>query len=328
MDLLTLQHEISPNIKADEPMAPHTTFRIGGPAEFFLEAETADEAARAVAACRELKLPYFVLGGGSNILVSDEGVKGLVILMANRGFKIDGPVVTVEAGAPTALLALKSVEAGLAGLEWAAGLPGTIGGAIRGNAGMFGGEMKDSIESVRVLMDKEDRVLNNAECEFGYRDSVFKRKPGVVILSAVLRLAPAENPAAAKAKLAENVKKKAAAQPLNEFSAGCAFKNWQSLDPEKDMPVLRKSLDLNKDEIIPFSPSGTLPAGWIIDRAQLKGMKMGHCAVSEKHANFIVCDGHGTASEVIALTAAIKMKVRDMTHGIVELNEEIEYVGF
>ncbi|MFA6603475.1 MAG: UDP-N-acetylmuramate dehydrogenase [Patescibacteria group bacterium] len=324
-----LRQKISPLVRAGVPLAPFTTFRIGGPAEYYFEAQRADDAILAVRTCRELRLPYYVLGGGSNLLVSDEGIKGLVIRLVNRGLVIEGDKVAVEAGTPAGFVAVKTAAAGLVGFEWAVGLPGTIGGAIRGNAGMFGGEMKDSVEAVRVLLaDGQDRIMTKAECGFAYRESIFKTLSGATILSAILALQPGADPAAAQAKMRQYLADKAAKQPLDKYSAGCAFKNWKPRDPETELPIIRKTLDLNKDESIPFTKDGGIPAGWIIDRAQLKGLKVGHAAVSEKHANFIVSDGQANASEIIALTSAIKMKIRDLTEGVIELLDEIEYAGF
>ncbi len=327
MTIEELRQRIGPDVQAGTPLAPLTTFRIGGPAEFFFEAKTADDAVRAVRVCAELQLAYYVLGGGSNLLVSDEGVKGLVIRMANRGVSVDGDKLLVDAGATPGLAAMKAAEAGLGGLEWASALPGTIGGAIRGNAGCFGGEMKDCVETVRVLADGRDADMTNADCQFGYRDSAFKHRTGLVILSAVLRLKPGADKAASQALMQKIVLEKKDKQPVEYFTAGCMFTNWKPNSPD-EINILRGSLDLNKEEVIPVTAQGTVPAGWIIDRAQLKEMKMGHISISPKHGNFFINDGRGTASEVIALAAAVKMKVRDMTHGVVQFLEEVEYVGF
>lgn len=322
-----LRQKISPQVRESVPLAPFTTYRIGGPAEFFLEAASADEAMKAVRVCGELNLPYFILGGGSNLLVADDGVKGLTIRMNNRGLSIEGTRVTVEAGTPSALTALRTVEADLAGFEWAAALPGTIGGAIRGNSGCYGGDMKGSVETVRVFGSGQEATMTNGECRFAYRSSIFKMEPGRIILSAVLSLKPGQGIEAGKALMEKYVLDKKAKQPIESYSAGCVFMNWKPND-EREIQTVRKCLDLNKEEVVPFTPDGTVPAGWIIDRAQLKGMKVGHVSVSEKHGNFFVSDGQARASEVIALTSAVKMKIRDMTEGIIMLLDEIEYVGF
>lgn len=323
-----LRARISPDVKAGEPLANHTTYKIGGPAEYFLGAKTAADAVKAARVAKELGLPFFVFGGGSNMLVSDEGVKGLVVKMENRGFAITDETVEAEAGATSGLVAMRAAEAGLTGFEWAVGVPGTIGGAVRGNAGAYGGETKDVVTSVRVLtQDGEEKTMTNADCGFAYRDSVFKRKPGAVVLSVTLALKKSPDPEALKAKLKQILLDRKEKQPVEYPTAGCMFTNWMPSSPD-DVESLRKSLDLDKDEKVPLTPQGTIPAGWIIDRAQLKGMKVGHVQVSEKHGNFFMNDGKATASDVVALTAAIKTRVRNMTGGTVQLREEVEYVGF
>jgi UDP-N-acetylmuramate dehydrogenase len=321
-----LRTRASKDVREGEPLAKHTTFKIGGPAECFLEAKTADDAVRAAAAAKSLGVPVFVFGGGSNMLVSDDGIKGLVVKMANRDFSFDGAKVRAEAGAPTGLVSARSVEAGLTGFEWAVGIPGTIGGAVRGNAGS-GGEMKDVVESVRALKDGEERTLTNAECAFAYRDSIFKREPGWVVLSAVLALTPSADIERGKETLRKLLLDRKEKQPVEYPCAGCIFTNWKP-GSDEELQSLRKSLDLDPEEKIPVTSQGTVPAGWIIDRAQLKGMKVGHAMVSEKHGNFFIHDGKAKADDVVALIAAVKTRIRNMTHGIVQLIEEVEYVGF
>ncbi len=324
-----LRSKISPKVRADEPMSKHTTYRIGGPAEFYFESHTAEETAKAVAAAKEFGLELFVFGGGSNMLVSDDGIKGLVVRTVADKFKIEGNKIIADAGIPVGFLAMRAVEAGLGGFEWAVGLPGTLGGAIRGNAGMFDGEIKDVIESIRVLWYGQDMNLVNAQCQFAYRDSVIKHHPrgSVIILSAVVALRPGVDVKDMKAKIKDNLAVKRAKQPMDFACAGCVFANWKPENPE-DLETLRRSLDLNKEETIPLTSGGSVPAGWIIDRAQLKGVKVGHAMVSDKHANFFIHDGQATANDMISLMAMVKSKIRVITHGIVSLVEEIDYVGF
>ena len=322
-----LQAKISPEVRADEPLAPHTTYRIGGPADYFFAAKTADEAVRAVAAAKELNLPYYILGGGSNVLVSDEGYRGLVIKLVNRGVEIDGQRVTVEAGTPSALVALKTTEAGLTGFEWAIGLPGTFGGAVRGNAGMYDSNTGEFIESVRCLFDGQVTELTKEQCQFSYRSSIFKQQPGNLVLSAVLVLAPAADLSAGQQKLQEILTLKKNTQPVEYPTSGCIFKNWQP-GSDEELQSLRRSLDLNPDEQIPVAKNGTVPAGWIIDRAQLKGTQVGGASISEKHANFFVNDNNADANDIIGLIAVVKTRIRNMSSSVINVQEEIEYVGF
>lgn len=322
-----LRGRISPDVRENEPLAGHTTYRIGGPARYFFAAKSGDEAMVALRGAKDLGLPVCVIGGGSNILVADEGFTGLVIKMANRGIVIEGTEAKVEAGTPSAFVALQTAEAGLKGFEWAIALPGTIGGAIRGNSSMWDGEIGKVIKTVRAAKNGEVKDLAREECGFGYRESVFKKDGGWLIVSAVLSLQAAEDPDSLRESLKEMLRKKKENQPIDHPTAGCIFRNWKPESPEQ-LEELRKDLDLNKEEDIPISLNGTIPAGWIIDRAQLKGLKVGKASISEKHANFFVNDGGAKANDVIALIATVKSKIRDMTHSNVQLTEEIEYVGF
>ncbi|MBU0625217.1 UDP-N-acetylmuramate dehydrogenase [Patescibacteria group bacterium] len=325
--LSELQQLISSAVKENEPLAGHTTYRIGGSADYFFAATTSDEAIKALHVAKELGLSYFILGGGSNVLVSDEGFHGLLIKMANRGIEFAGTKIKIEAGTPTALVALKSVEAGLTGFEWAVGLPGTIGGAIRGNAGMFGGDTGQVIETVRCIRNGEPEQLTHEQCAFGYRDSLFKHQSGCVILSAVLALETASDLAASQQQLQAILAHKKDQQPIEYPTAGCIFKNWLPSEPE-DLISIRQSLDLDSGEEIPVTPNGTVPAGWIIDRAQLKGTKVGGAMISEKHANFFINSSGASASDVIGLIAVVKTRVRNITRSVIHLQEEIEYLGF
>lgn len=322
-----LRANLSTDVRAGEPLALHTTFKVGGPAEYFYEAKTVEDVMKAVTAARQLGVPYYLLGGGSNVLISDDGVKGLVILLSCRGFRVEGESVIAEAGATPGMIAQKTVAAGLTGFEWAIGLPGTIGGAVRGNAGMWGSEMKDSVVSVVTLRDGEPQLLSNEDCRFAYRDSRFKHETGWVILEVTLKLKPTADQAASQALLTKYLLDKKAKQPIEYPSAGCMFKNWKPVSDEQ-LQQLPKLLDLNGDEKVPLTALGTVPAGWIIDRLGLKGYKMGQAQMSEKHANFLVNLGGADASNIIALASAIKMKVRNATEGLIQLEEEVEYVGF
>ncbi|OIO51576.1 UDP-N-acetylenolpyruvoylglucosamine reductase [Candidatus Uhrbacteria bacterium CG_4_10_14_0_8_um_filter_58_22] len=322
-----LRRRVSPEVITDEPLAPYTNYRIGGPADYLFAAPSADLAVAAVRTALELDLPYYILGGGSNVLVSDGGFRGLVIRMANRGIEIDGSRVRVEAGTPTALLSLKTTEAGLTGFEWAIGLPGTVGGAIRGNAGCYGGSAGEFVDVVSCLRDGKAVEMTRAECGFGYRQSAFKSDPSRVVLSVVMTLRIAEDAADGLARLKEILNDKRSTQPAGQSTAGCVFKNWRPESPE-DLDGLRRWLDLDSGETVPVTADGIVPAGWILDRAQLKGTKVGHVSVSDRHANFFISDGQASAEEVVQLIALVKSRLRSQTQGRVILLEEIEYVGF
>lgn len=310
-------------IKKDEPLAKHVHIRIGGPADFYLEARSSEEIIRAVEAALLDRIPFAIFGGGSNTLPSDDGFRGLVIQAANRGWSVDGAMVTAEAGVPTGFLARKTAEAGLTGLEWAVSLPGTVGGAVRGNAGCFGGEIKDTLESVALLRVEDGRAeigaCKNEECGFGYRESRFKRSRDVV-LSATFMLAAAPKEACL-AKLEEVLSKRKADQPSEAPSAGCMFKNFVFKD-ESELEKLKERADV--PEV--FMHARRLPAGWLIEQADLKGKTIGRAQISAKHGNFLLNLGGATASDVLQLISLVKMRVRD-DYGI-QLEEEVQLLGF
>lgn len=282
-------------LKENEPLAKYVNFRIGGPARWLVEAKTEREVAEALRLAKEAGVPTFILGGGSNTLPSDQGFAGLVVKIALRSFDINGTTVRADAGAMSAGLARATAEAGLAGLEWMISLPGTVGGAVRGNAGCFGGEVKDNLVSARILRSGRITEVSAADCAFGYRDSAFKRSDDV-ILSATFALAPGI-PSVLKAKMEEQLAKRKASQPTNAGSAGCVFKN----------------------------PPGQ-SAGRLVDEAELKGQTIGDAEISQAHGNFIVNKGRATADQVVQLVALAKTRVRDR-FGI-QLHEEIQYLGF
>jgi UDP-N-acetylmuramate dehydrogenase len=306
-------------LKENEPMSKHTNFRIGGPAKWFAEVKSIEELTRAIAVVRETPVSFYVLGGGSNTLVSDEGIDGLVLQMAMRDVKIDGTTVTVGAGAISAGLARQSAEAGLAGFEWAISLPGTIGGATRGNAGCFGGEMKDSVRSVRVWRDGALVELSPQELNFAYRDSAIKHSNDIIV-EVTLELRPGDREAL-KAKLAETLGKRKMSQPLYAGSAGCMFKNYEIKNDEE--------LDRLKDELMlppEMAKKMQVSCGWLIDRMDLKGKQIGGAQISPEHGNFIINSGAATASDVLQLISVVKTAARER-YGI-QLHEEVQLIGF
>ncbi len=316
-----LQARFGAKYKSQESLAKHVNFRIGGPAQYFVEAVTSQDIIDAVTLAKQAGVPWFVLGGGSNTLVADAGFAGLVIKAANRQLKIDGIHVIAEAGVISAAVARATAQAGLRGFEWAISLPGTIGGAVRGNAGCFGGEMKDNLESVRVLRHGELKTLLAAELAFAYRDSLFKHLGNDdVVLDATLRLTPGDA-AEAMSALEKNLAGRKASQPLGSSSAGCMFKNFEYSDDN----MIGKLAALH-----PVPPAmlanHRLAAGWIIDVLGLKGTRIGDAMVSDTHGNFLVNKGAATAAQIIELITLIKTRVSTETG--LELHEEVQYLGF
>lgn len=309
------------NIQENVILAPFTTFRIGGPAKFFVEVKDVEELKEALRFAKENKLEFFVLGGGSNVLVSDAGFDGLIIKIKFTEFNIDIENNEIEVGAGVFLVKVvkDSAENGLTGMEWAAGIPGTVGGAIRGNAGAFGGEMKDAIESVQVLdtetMDMKEMAC--AECAFKYRDSFFKSNPRLIILSAKIKLA-AGNAEESRKKIQETIAGRIDRHPGGMGSAGSYFINPIVKNPELTAEFEKETGKKSKD--------GKLPAGWLIERAGMKGKKIGGAMVSPEHSNYIINVGSATAEDITALDSLIKQQVRDKFG--VELQEEVQYLGF
>jgi UDP-N-acetylmuramate dehydrogenase len=305
-----------------EPMAKHTSFRVGGSARLYVVAPSSDAILQAVQAAITLRIPWHVYGGGSNMLVSDDGYEGVIIQAANRGLSIENETVTAEAGAITAMVARRSVDVGLTGFEWAIGVPGTIGGAVYGDAGCYGGEMRDVVESVDAfrLRDARRVRLTNAECQFGYRTSLFKHEPHL-IFGCTIRLAKNADIDASKARMQEIMTMRKEKQPLEASSAGCVFKNFEFTD-EKELEILKRELDVPQGMI----DKKQISSGWLVEQAGLMGKSVGDVEVSKKHGNFFINKGKARAQDILALISLVKMKIRDDLG--IELQEEVQYVGF
>jgi UDP-N-acetylmuramate dehydrogenase len=272
-------------IKENTPLSDFSTFGIGGPARYLVEVKTVDEVSEAFAWARDL--PVLVVGNGSNTLFSDDPFPGLVIVNRIGFCKIEGTLVEVGAGHSFSLLGIHTARKGLSGLEFASGIPATVGGAIFMNAGANGKETCECLHSVAYLLETgEVRQYLKSELEFGYRHSSFQSMKGC-ILSAVFLLS--ENPAARKAQLAI-VERRIQTQPLKDKSVGCIFQN----------------------------PSKEFSAGALIDQCGLKGHSVGGAKVSEIHANFIVNHNRATARDVIELIRQIREKVKEKTGILLE----------
>lgn len=287
----------SDNVKLQEPMSKHTTFRIGGPADFYLCPHSTKEVQQTVQICKEENLPYFILGNGSNLLVSDKGYRGAIIQLWKNfsDISVKDCCITAKAGALLSKVAAEALEEGLTGMEFASGIPGTIGGAVFMNAGAYGGEMKDIIKEVKVLDDQgEVRVLSNEEMKLGYRTSIVKEK-GYTVLSAVLQLKKGD--ASVIRETMEDLKnRRTSKQPLDMPSAGSTFKR----------------------------PEGYF-AGKLIMDSGLRGFSVGGAQVSEKHCGFVVNKGGATAEDVTALIREVQRRVKEKFG--VELETEVRFLG-
>ena len=287
----------SDNVKLQEPMKKHTTFRIGGPADYYLCPHSVRELQAVLHICRGEKLPFFILGNGSNLLVSDKGYRGAVIQLWKNMSEIErtGTRIRAQAGALLSKIAAAALEDGLIGMEFAAGIPGTLGGAVVMNAGAYGGEMKDIIKEVQV-MDQEGNLLNlpAEKLELGYRTSIIKKKD-YIVLSAVLELEPGDREEI-RAKMDDLKERRVSKQPLELPSAGSTFKR----------------------------PEGYF-AGKLIMDAGLRGFSVGGAQTSEKHCGFVVNKGNATAEDVTDLIREVQEKVKERFG--VELEPEVKFLG-
>lgn len=309
-------------VKVDEPMAKHTTFKIGGPAAFYVVVSDSDKLVQLLRFLDEQGIPHFYLGGGSNMLVNDTGYDGVVIKYTAKNIDIRGNRVVADAGCSTAEVARESVKANLTGFEWGVGVPGTIGGAVRGNAGAMGKEMKDDVLGVDVYMDGEIAQLSNADCRFAYRHSRFKEHPAM-ILRVTLELEPSESKDGMKKALAA-LQYRNETQPKGVASTGCIFKNVDIELNENNRARLLEQFDTGEQVIQQFLRVGKISAGWLVEHVGLKGTKVGQAEISPVHGNFIVNLGGATAADVQSLIEQAKQKVYD-TYGY-ELEEEIYIV--
>ena len=287
--------------REQEPLSEHTTFRIGGPAAFYLAPESEDEVREALAFAGEKGLPYYLIGRGSNLLCSDEGYDGVIIEIGKGMEQIsiewasEGAIVTAQAGVSLSSLAARLAKEGLTGFEFAGGIPGTLGGAIAMNAGAYGGEIKDCILSARVLTEQgEIRTLDKAELELGYRTSVIQRESAIV-LSGTFSFQPGDTEKIQETMRELNQRRRDK-QPLEYPSAGSTFKR----------------------------PEGHF-AGKLIEDAGLRGYRVGDAQVSEKHCGFVVNRGRATAADVYRLIRDVQKRVWDEFQ--VKLEPEVRMIG-
>lgn len=308
-----------PKIAENIPLAQHCNYRIGGPARYFSDASNDEEIRSAILFAREKRLPIFILGSGTNLLFADEGFNGLVLKPNLRQFSLKGDIVDAGAGALVSDLLNFTVAHSLSGLEWAGGLPGTVGGAVRGNAGAFKGEIKDSILTVDSLdVDTLEKITrDNPACRFAYRSSIFKEKGGKeIILSAKIRLEKG-GPQNIAAGIQEKINYRLQRHPMEYPNTGSTFKNVDlKLVPVKFHEAFAK--------VVKVDPFPVIPTAFLITEAGLKGTRLGGAMVSPKHANFIINANHATSADVKALIALVKRRVFEKFE--IRLEEEIQVV--
>jgi len=292
----TLRREL-PGLEEAVPLAPLCAYGVGGPAELLYRAATTGALAHAVRTARRAGVPVTVLGRTTNVLVGDAGLPGLTVLARNEAHTLDGERLMVEAGAELPGLVAELAGQGLAGLEFAGNIPGSVGGAVVGNAGAYGRAVSDVLVSVHLLDGTTEHVKQPRELDFGYRTSLFKQQPELTVLSATFQLHRGERSALLD-EIARDAELRRGKHPLEYASCGSYFKN----------------------------PSRELPAARLIEDAGLKGFTEGKARVSEKHANFLVALPGATAADIVALAEEVKRRVRQ--HSGHDLVEEVRRLGF
>jgi len=306
-----------PNLQENILFANHTTFRIGGPARYFLISKDENELLAALRAAKESATPFFILGGGSNLLVADEGFDGLVIKVQSSRFKVQKDnskcKIIAQAGTPFARIILETTKNGYSGAQWGFGIPGTIGGAICGNAGRLGQSLSEVVSEVKILDENlNEKIVPSDECEFDYRQSRFK-ETGEIILEATLVFKKEKRELINKTlNEAKEVIKNSPPYP----SAGCVFKNYQVGQDDlllKNHPELRERVR-----------GGKIGVGFLIDQCGLKGRQAGGAKIWEGHANYIVNAGGASAQDVLDLIDLCKKEVKNKFE--IDLKEEIRYL--
>lgn len=318
-----LEKEFGNRIKTNEPMSRHTTFKIGGPAEYYIDVDNTEDLIKAVNKARELKIPFFVLGGGSNLIVSDKGIKGLVIKnncrrfevvsrigkVKNRKIDVDKALVSAESGVIMNQLVRFSIEEGLSGLEYQLGLPGTVGGAIFMNSNFprKGKYVGDCVYKAKLLTsDGKVKEVESSYFNFAYDRSILQ-ETGEIVLSVIFKLEPLDKKILWE-RGTEALNYRTETQPKG-ISAGCTFRNISIAD------ALR----------VP-TPDNVTSAGYLIDKSGLKGKRIGDAMISDKHANFILNMGEARAEDVISLITLVKEQVKKKFG--VDLHLEVKTLGF
>lgn len=284
-------------IKVDEPMKDHVTFRVGGPADFFVMPKNGKELERVIKICARHNMPCYIIGNGSNLLVSDQGYRGVVIQLFRQlnDIRCEGNVITAQAGALLSAIANRALEEGLTGFEFAAGIPGTLGGACVMNAGAYGGEMKNVLKSVTVLTrEGEFLTLEKNELELGYRTSIIAKKD-YIVLEAQIELQEG-NPEQIKAVMDDLKERRITKQPLEYPSAGSTFKR----------------------------PEGYF-AGKLIQDTGLQGFQVGGAQISEKHCGFVINKDQATAADIAELIRQVQDRVEEKFG--VRLETEVKRLG-
>lgn len=302
-------------VKRDVKMASFTAFKIGGPAAMFYTANNNDDLVTVVGAAKKLKIPFFIISGGSNILIDDEGIDKLVIQIKTNDLIVRENKIIVDCGVTLARLVEASIDNGLEGLVWASGIPGDVGGAIRGNAGAYGGEIADNLTAVEVIRGSKEFVLKRNTIDFSYRDSSFKHNSDILLVGE-FTLKESADREMLKAQSAEIISLREKKHP-HAPSAGSFFKNipitYENEQKFKDLEVPKEYLEYKK-----------VPTGWLLDQLKMRGTKVGGAMISDEHANIIINTGKATFKDVIELVQLMKDKVQEKFD--IKIEEEVQII--
>ena len=304
------------NIRENIFLKDLSTFKIGGRARYVVLADNQEDIIEALRFAQDKDLAIGIIGAGCNLLITDDGIDGLVLKMNTRSIEIKDRQVFAEAGVSLAALTAMAHKSQLTGLEWAPSVPSSVGGAIRGNAGAFGGETKDKLKQVRIYRDGDILDVDSSALDFQYRYSAFKSETNKdIILGGVFELEKGDV-AVSQKQVRDNIIKKNQNQPVGVACSGCIFKNYEG---QINMDLLDKY-----PELADFMVKGIIPSGYLIEKSGLKGIKRGGIQISEKHANYMVNIGNGKFEEVMDLIKIVKDKVFQEFGVIIE--EEVVYL--
>lgn len=311
---------MSIKIQKNVNLSEFSTFKLGGPAQEFVVVKTQEELKEAIEYAQEKKMTMFFLGGGSNVIFSDQGFEGLIIKNELTEIKKNGEILKVFSGETLGNLISFCLDNNLTGLENLSGVPGTVGGAIWGNAGAFGTQIGNFVEKVNFFDQEKGEFLDleKNECQFKYRASFFKKNSHLFIVSAILKLEGGQQNKIA-IKIKETLETRKAHQPKDWYgTAGSFFKNPKV----KNQELIER---FEKEKRVKVKDN-TLPAGWLIEKIGFLGKQIGGIQISQKHGNFIINTGKGKAEELVILVSLIKQKLRNKFE--IQLQEEVQYVGF
>lgn len=302
-------------VRCNVPLSQYTRFAIGGPTAVLVETANAASFVLALDAAKSCSVPHVVIGGGTNLIVSDRGFDGVTLRYTGSNIRRDGAMLHVEAGAVLQDVVDTSIAEGLEGLQTMTGIPGGLGGAVYGNAGAYGHSMQELVEMVRWTDGKQIHIFDNRACEFTYRESIFKRNKDWIILSAKLRFKSGNQ--AELARVAHEIRTiRDEKYPPTMKCAGSIFKN-----------LLFAQLPAAVQQQVPpkLVRDGKVPSAWFLEQADVKGIRIGDIQVATYHANLIYNDGNGTAADLVKVIAECKRRVRER-FGF-EIEEEVQYIG-